>query len=66
MLPTVSGNPKLYGVVPSGIVSPLTKLNEEQKEKIRQLKEIVEGWKLQPAEREFCDDMCIFRYLMRV
>jgi hypothetical protein len=59
----MSGNPQLYGEVPKGVESPLNKLNEEQKEKLKQLREIAAGWDLQPAERKFCDDMCLFRYL---
>ncbi|KAL0487734.1 CRAL-TRIO domain-containing protein [Acrasis kona] len=59
----VLDNSQLYGVRPAGIVSPLTKLSPEQQVKLNELREITKTWDLKPAEREFCDDLCLFRYL---
>lgn len=45
------------------IVNPLDNLNDEQKKKMAELREITKTWKCAEKEEKFLDDMCLFRYL---
>jgi len=43
--------------------SPLETLTDQQKDRMKQLREIVSKWELAEPERKFCDEMRLFRYL---
>jgi hypothetical protein len=45
------------------IVNPLDNLNDEQKKKMKELREITNKWGCAEKEQKFLDDMCLFRYL---
>jgi hypothetical protein len=45
------------------IVNPLEHLSDEQKKKMKELREITKTWGVAPKEEKFLDDMCLFRYL---
>jgi len=58
------GKDETYGKPPSStVVSPLTKLTEEQKQMMEKLRTMTEGWNLDEEQKAFINDMCLFRYL---
>lgn len=62
-----SGRDETYGKlaeeVRSSVVSPLSKLTDEQKKLMEDLRKISETWNLDEEQKAFLDDMCLFRYL---
>ncbi|KAL0489859.1 hypothetical protein AKO1_009348 [Acrasis kona] len=55
----------LYGEIPSGVTSPIQSLNEEQRAKLEQFKEIVASWPEDLIEdKAQADEMAMYRYLL--
>jgi hypothetical protein len=53
---------QLYGTVPTGVVSPLATLNQEQKEKMEKLRSIVNEWG-SVEDPSQVNDLALYRYL---
>ncbi len=49
--------------VPPGVVNPLDHVNDEQKAKMQKLRDISNTWNLAQPEKDFIDEMCLFRFI---
>lgn len=50
-------------VVPPNVVPALSTVTDDQKKKIQELRQIVDSWKLDKLEQDFCDDTTLWRFL---
>jgi hypothetical protein len=57
------GSAVLYGKIPSGVESPLNNLNETQKMKMAQFRDIVNSWG-EVEDPSQVNDMALYRYLL--